>query len=59
VAYKTLYAEVNKIEFPEALEAAMELDSRLRKFDPLDPETLRSALVTLARRVKELEHEWS
>jgi hypothetical protein len=59
MAYKTIYPDVNnRVDFKEAWECACRLDPSLRKLAS-DEETLQDALVTLARRVAELELEWS
>lgn len=57
-AYTTSYENVNKIGFVEAYKIATELDSGLLEDSP-DWLNLERAIVTLARRVTELETEWS
>jgi hypothetical protein len=59
MTYRTRYEKINEIGVKEAWEVAREFDPSLRSLDPADPEALREALTTLARRVRELEHEWS
>jgi hypothetical protein len=59
MTYKTQYAEINAVGAQEAWEVAMGLDGSLRNRSPEDVESLKEALVTLARRVLELEREWS
>ena len=58
MTYKTSYPKVNSIDFKKAWEKACQLDPGLKKLAS-DEETLRDALVSLARRVAELEEEWS
>ena len=57
-AYMTSYANINKIDFKQAYEEATRLDSGLPDDSP-DWLSLERAVVTLARRVAELEEEWS
>lgn len=58
MSYKTMYAHINEMGDRAAWEEARSLDQTL----PEEPKTeadLKSALVSLTRRVKELEYEWS
>jgi hypothetical protein len=59
MSYKTRYDHVNRVELPQAWTAAAYLDPALKGKTPEDPEALKMALITLARRVAELEQEWS
>jgi hypothetical protein len=56
-AYRTPYEEVNRTNLPEAYKMAQSLDPGLPE-NPTEGDYQR-AVLGLARRVKELEHEWS
>lgn len=56
--YRTQYPEINNIDFDKAWEFACQLDPELKRLDPSE-QNLQEALVSLARRVAELEKEWS
>lgn len=66
-AYQTPYEKINRINLWDAYRLAISLDPGLPKPDPgyeeaggtPTEEELQRALVGLARRIKELEHEWS
>ncbi len=57
--YRSRYEAINEIGVKEAWEVAREFDPSLRNLSPDDPEHLKEALTTLARVVRELQHEWS
>lgn len=61
MAYKTIYTDINQITFKEAWGKACQLDPTLKKIPMLTAteETLQEALVSLARRIAELEKELS
>lgn len=59
-AYRTRYAKINEVDFEAAWRVVSDLDRGLGKSPPTDaPEELKRAILSLARRTLELEHEWS
>jgi len=56
--YTCQHPQINSMRFNQAWEAACALDFGLPIEDPT-PKNLERAILSLARRVKELEHEWS
>lgn len=58
MTYRSGHPKVDGIDFEGAWEMACQLDSGLRK-QTLDEKTLQDALTSLARRVAQLEEEWS
>lgn len=68
MTYRTRYAHVNTIEIRQAWIMALKLDGRQNSFskaiaapteETVSRADLEQALVSMARRVAELEHEWS
>jgi len=59
-AYRSPYEKINFIDFTEAWRIATEVDGGIPKVPPADlDEDAKRAVVTLARLVAELRHEWS
>jgi hypothetical protein len=57
--YHTRYEHINRIDFKGAWKNATGYDGGLPKDPPKLPDDGERAIVTLARRVEELEYEWS
>jgi hypothetical protein len=59
-AYQSGYDHIDQMTFPDAWKAAIELDAGLPSEPPKDfPEEARRAILGLARKVAQLDHEWS
>ncbi len=59
-AYRSSHERINQVTFEDAWKAATELDAGLPLLPPGDVDTpVKRAILGLARRVAELEHEWS
>ena len=57
--YMTSYKDINNLNFPKAWDFVAEM-SELSHTPPREvPEAAQKAIVILARRVMELEREWS
>lgn len=59
VMYRTRYGHISEIDEKGAWAVAREFDPKLPLVLPDDPQLLKQALVSLARVVRELQHEWS
>jgi hypothetical protein len=57
MTYRSRYDKINEIGPKEAWDIAREYDPSLRSVDVEDPELLKEALTTLARVVRELQHQ--
>ncbi len=61
--YKTVYENINNIDFKDALKIYKNLDhgSKIDPncFDLENYDNVKEVIISLAKRVAELEHEWS
>jgi hypothetical protein len=59
-AYRSSHEHINQVTFEDAWRVATQLDAGLPLYPPEDTkDSAKRAILGLARRVVELEHEWS
>lgn len=59
-AYRSSHEHINRVTFEDAWRVAAQLDAGLPLYPPEDiKDSAKRAILGLARRVVELEHEWS